>query len=78
MDISKCSTPCEVKDSCYRHTAKSNMYQSWTTFNTHDNKICDFFKPNNESELTCACHGIKKSGESCTMNNNCIYPKCLE
>ena len=24
----------------------------------------------------CSKNGIKKEGESCTLNNNCIYPKC--
>ena len=24
----------------------------------------------------CSKHGVKKEGESCTLNNNCIYPKC--
>ena len=23
------------------------------------------------------CSGIKKEGESCTKNNNCIYPRCV-
>ena len=26
----------------------------------------------------CSKNGVKKEGESCTLNNNCIYPKCLE
>lgn len=25
----------------------------------------------------CCKNGIKKLGESCTLNNNCIYPKCM-
>ena len=26
----------------------------------------------------CSKNGIRKEGESCTLNDNCIYPKCLE
>ena len=26
----------------------------------------------------CSKNGIKRFGESCTLNNNCIYPKCME
>ncbi len=26
----------------------------------------------------CSKNGIKRLGESCTLNNNCIYPNCLE
>ena len=26
----------------------------------------------------CSKNGVKKEGESCTLNDNCIYPKCLE
>jgi hypothetical protein len=26
----------------------------------------------------CNKNGIKRLGESCTLNNNCIYPNCLE
>ena len=25
----------------------------------------------------CNRNGIKRDGESCTLNNNCTYPKCL-
>ena len=77
-DISKCGNPCEVKDICFRHTAKSGIWQSYVNFGSEDNKICDFFKPNSESELTCSCNGVKREGESCTLNNKCSYPKCLE
>ena len=27
---------------------------------------------------TCNKNGVKRLGESCTLNNNCIYPKCME
>ena len=27
---------------------------------------------------TCSKNGIKKEGESCSLNNNCTYPNCLE
>lgn len=27
--------------------------------------------------MTCSKNGIKREGESCTLNNNCIYPKCF-
>lgn len=27
---------------------------------------------------TCSKNGIKKEGESCSLNNNCTYPDCLE
>lgn len=30
-----------------------------------------------EVEIQCSKNGIKKEGESCTLNNKCIYPKCL-
>ena len=26
--------------------------------------------------MKCIKNGIKREGESCTLNNNCIYPKC--
>jgi hypothetical protein len=26
----------------------------------------------------CSKYGVKKEGESCIQNNNCIFPKCLE
>lgn len=25
----------------------------------------------------CSKNGIKRKGESCTLNNNCTYPKCM-
>lgn len=28
-------------------------------------------------EGVCSKNGIKREGESCTLNNNCIYPECL-
>ncbi len=27
--------------------------------------------------MNCNKNGIKKEGESCTLNNNCIYPNCM-
>jgi len=27
---------------------------------------------------TCSKNGIKKEGESCSLNNNCTYPNCLK
>ena len=27
--------------------------------------------------MNCIKNGIKKEGESCTLNNNCIYPNCM-
>lgn len=27
--------------------------------------------------MICSKNGIKREGESCTKNNNCVYPKCL-
>ena len=29
-------------------------------------------------EFICIKNGIKKEGESCTLNNNCIYPDCKQ
>ena len=26
----------------------------------------------------CSKNGVKRDGESCTLNNNCIYPNCME
>jgi hypothetical protein len=26
----------------------------------------------------CSKNGIKREGESCTLNNNCIYPNCMK
>ena len=26
----------------------------------------------------CSKNGIKRNGESCTLNNNCIYPDCMK
>lgn len=34
----------------------------------------DFLVTSNKD--TCNKNGIKKEGESCTLNNNCIYPLC--
>lgn len=28
--------------------------------------------------MNCIKNGIKKEGESCSLNNNCIYPKCMK
>jgi hypothetical protein len=28
--------------------------------------------------MNCNKNGIKKEGESCTLNNNCIYPNCIK
>jgi hypothetical protein len=28
--------------------------------------------------MNCIKNGIKKKGESCTLNNNCIYPNCMK
>jgi|LakMenEpi03Aug12_release.lakeMendotaPanAssembly.Ray.scaffolds.fasta_scaffold3954843_1 hypothetical protein len=28
--------------------------------------------------MDCSKNGIKREGESCTLNNNCIYPDCME
>jgi hypothetical protein len=38
------------------------------------------FKYGNEiiMEKECVKNGIKKEGESCSLNNNCIYPKCMK
>lgn len=29
------------------------------------------------NNLKCSHNGLKREGESCSLNNNCIYPKCL-
>ena len=26
----------------------------------------------------CSKNGVKRLGESCTLNNNCLYPNCLK
>lgn len=26
----------------------------------------------------CSKNGVKRDGESCSLNNNCIYPKCMK
>jgi hypothetical protein len=28
--------------------------------------------------MKCIKNGIKRYGESCTLNDNCIYPDCME
>ena len=28
--------------------------------------------------MDCIKKGVKRVGESCTLNNNCIYPDCIE
>lgn len=28
--------------------------------------------------MNCNKNGIKREGESCSLNNNCIYPDCME
>lgn len=28
--------------------------------------------------MNCNKNGIKKEGESCSLNNNCIYPNCMK
>lgn len=28
--------------------------------------------------MKCYKNGIKREGESCTLNDNCIYPECIE
>jgi len=39
------------------------------------NEIWEFLR---DKEYNCSKNGIKREGESCTLNNNCIYPKCLK
>jgi hypothetical protein len=77
MDGTKCSGEyCEVKDACYRYTAESSKYmQSWFFGTPIKDGECDMFW--NNKKFKCNKVGVKREAESCTMNNNCIYPKCL-
>lgn len=34
------------------------------------------FKTEFEVEVKHICNGIRKKGESCTLNNKCTYPNC--
>jgi hypothetical protein len=77
MDGTKCSGEyCKVKDACYRYTAESSKYmQSWFFDTPIKDGECDMFW--NNKKFKCNKVGVKREAESCTMNNNCIYPKCL-
>lgn len=41
-------------------------------------ELLEIFLKTLENEQQCSKNGIKREGESCTLNNNCIYPKCLK
>ena len=57
-DISMClNKKCPVKEQCYRFTAKSSDYQSYSSFEVTSNKGCKYFWDN--SEYKNEKHGIK-------------------
>lgn len=39
-------------------------------------EICLLFDVVGQSEQLHSCKYVKRIGESCTLNNNCKYPKC--
>lgn len=63
---------CDLKKMCYRHTAKPSEYrQAYFIESPIKDGDCDYFwKQENE------CKHIKKLGSSCSLNNNCKFPKC--
>lgn len=77
MDGTKCQGgDCPIKEACYRYTAPvSDFRQSWFCEYPFKDGECDMFW--NNEKFKCNKVGVKKEAESCTMNNNCIYPKCL-
>jgi hypothetical protein len=52
-DITMCSgTGCELKDTCYRHTAKPSDYQSWFLVVPYDPGVddeCEYYWSIDES-----------------------------
>jgi hypothetical protein len=77
-DITKCPGKyCKVKEACYRYTAVSSEYMQSYFFDLPIDKDgeCDHFWDN--EIFKCSKNGVKKYGESCTMNNNCAWPECL-
>lgn len=76
-DITMCQGgDCPIKETCYRYTAPvSDFRQSWFCEYPFKDGECDMFW--NNKKFKCNKVGVKKEAESCTMNNNCIYPKCL-
>ena len=44
LDITKClNEQCNLKQSCYRYTAKSESYQSYALFQLNADQTCDFY-----------------------------------
>jgi len=77
-DITKCpGNYCKVKDACYRYTAVSSEYMQsyFVDLPIDKDGNCDMFWDN--EIFKCNKNGVKKYGESCTMNNNCSWPECL-
>ena len=69
-------------DNCPQSGKDKDGY--WTIYKTNTSKplsieeLFELFLKELENEQKCSKNGIKREGESCTLNNNCIYPKCLK
>ena len=51
-DISMCrGVGCDVKDLCYRHTARMDEYQTMSSFDKTKNGNCEYFWSNENTQL---------------------------
>jgi hypothetical protein len=78
-DISMCSNNlCPSAGKCYRYMAIPSDWQSYQGYTVpKGEKMCDSFRPIDGRRIRqIKCKFLKREGESCTANNNCIYPNC--
>ena len=72
-DITMCrGEKCPLKEICYRHTAKPDRYQSYFAQSPVLGGTCKYFWRAEPKK----CKYVKRTGEGCTLNNNCKYPNC--
>lgn len=78
-DISMCrNNLCPSAGKCYRYMAIPSDWQSYGSFYPKKGENgCDSFNSIDGRRIReIKCKFVKKEGESCTANNNCIYPNC--
>ena len=83
-DITKCGDKeCPLKESCYRYTAPTNEYgQSYFVDSPREDVKCDMYWGDKAESVygqlkdIVSCKHIRREGESCRLNDKCIYPNC--
>ncbi len=53
-------------------------WDSHLNIGTESKDLAKYYNETYKGGEECSKHGVKKEGESCTLNNNCIFPKCTE